>query len=366
MLAEALVFLERYMEAEPHLRRLADLAPDDPAAWFNLGNAYEDLAGAEASRLLQSDPESAFALALAGEARAQRGQSTAAFHLYRQAMERKPEVRGLHAAVAAIYRGAGHDEWAAAEEGKALLLPKADCTRALLECAFLAGKHRDVVAGAAKTQGPEARYWAARAYAALAEQAYGRLAALPPSALFHERMATLRRQERRHAESAAHWRKAIAMVPEDPRLRMELAVSLRQDRDFAGAQAVLDDLLAAAPDAPDLTYFAGDVRLARDEPALAIPFLEKAVRLEPGAPHPHGALGRAYALVGRPADAIVHLKQALPADVDGSLHYQLARSLQAAGRSEEARLALQDYEEFRKASRAGDAPAGELPLTPPR
>lgn len=365
LLAEALVSLERHAEAEPHLRRLARQAPADPAAWFNLGNAYEELAGEAAGRLVAADPDSSFALALAAEARAQRGQSTAAFHLYREAMEKTPAIRGLHAAVAAIYRAAGHDDWAAVEEQKARALPRADCTRAALECAFLAGKHHDVVAAAAKVEAPEARYWAARAYAALSEQAYERLAALPPSALFHERMATQRRQERRHAESAAYWRKAIALEPDDPRLRMELAVTLRQDRDFAGAQQVLDDLMAAAPDAPDLNYFAGDVRLARDEPALAIPFLEKAVRLAPGAPHAHGALGRAYALVGRANDAIVHLKQALPADVDGSLRYQLARSLQAAGRAEEARLALRDYEDFRRA-RAEAEPAGEAPITPPR
>ena len=57
----------------------------------------------------------------------------------------------------------------------------------------------------------------------------------------------------------------------------------------------------------------------------------------PAAPHAHGALGRAYALAGRAADAIPHLKQALPADVDGSLRYQLARAYQAAGQADEAR-----------------------------
>jgi len=108
------------------------------------------------------------------------------------------------------------------------------------------------------------------------------------------------------------------------------------------------------------------VLLARDEPARAIPFLEKAVRLESGAPHAHGALGRAYALMGRAADAITHLKQALPADVDGSLRYQLARSYQAAGQAEQARLALQDYEEFRKSFRAGSEGDDEAAITPPR
>lgn len=366
MLAEALVASERYAEAEPHLRRLARLAPADPAAWFNLGNAYEELAGQALADLAERDPESPFALALAAEARSRRDQRNAAFHLYRKAIERGPATRGLHAAVAGIYRSAGHPDWAAVEEQKERRLPKPDCARDRLECAFSERKYREVVAAAARSEGSEARYWRARAYGELASQAFGRLAALPASALFHERMAQVRRNERRYPESVEHWRRAIALSPEDPRLRMNLAVTLRQNRDFAGAQQVLEELLGAAPEAPDLNYFLGDVLLARDEPARAIPFLEKAVRLEPRAPHAHGVLGRAYALVGRAADAITHLKQALPADVDGSLRYQLARSYQATGQAEQARLALQDYEEFRKSSLAGSEPSDEAAITPPR
>jgi len=366
MLAEAFVTAGRYAEAVPHLSRLAQLAPTDPGAWFNLGNAYEELAGGLVARLMDEHPDSAFTLALAAEARARGGQPSGAFHLYRQAMAAaKPGIRGLHGAVAAIYRNAGHTEWADVEVLKERLLPQADCLRDRAECAFQAARYQDVIAAPARADDAKTLYWRARAYDRLASQAFDRLAALPPSALFHEHMAQVRRHERRHSESADHWRKAIAMAPADPRLRMELAVTLRQQRDLEGAQRVLDELLAKAPDAPDLNYFVGDILLARDQPENAIPFLEKAVRLEPDAAHAHGALGRAYALVGRAADAVPHLKQALPADVDGSLRYQLARSYQAAGRDEDARLALQDYEAFRK-ERATPEPAEDLALTPPQ
>jgi predicted Zn-dependent protease len=366
MLAEALVATEDYAAAEPHLRRLARSAPADPAAWFNLGNAYEELAGQAAAELREGYPDSPFALALAAEERSKRGQSAAAFHLYRKAIERGPEVRGLHAAVAGIYRSAGHPDWAALEEQKERRRAKPDCARQRVECAFLARRYHDVVAAAAGPSEPDARYWRARAYAELASQAFGRLAALPPSALFHERMAEERRNERRYTDSIDHWRRAMVLSPEDPRLRMELAVTLRQNRDFAAAQEVLEELHRAAPDAPDLNYFLGDVLLAREEPARAIPFLEKAVRLDPSAPHAQGALGRAYALAGRPADAISHLKQALPADVDGSLRYQLARAYQATGQQEQARLALQDYEVFRGSLDAGSDTGDEGAITPPR
>ena len=90
------------------------------------------------------------------------------------------------------------------------------------------------------------------------------------------------------------------------------------------------------------------------------------VALEPGRAEAHGGLGRAYALAGRAADAVPHLKQALTADTDGSLRYQLARCYQAIGQTEKAELALKDYEEFLKATQPGPgANAQHATITPP-
>jgi predicted Zn-dependent protease len=366
MLADGLVSLQRYAEAEPHLRRLAQAAPADPAVWFNLGKTYEELAGRAFEDLLKRDPESPFGLALVADARLAQDQRTAAFHLYRLALERRPGFRGLHAAVAGIYRATGHPEWARVEEEKERALPPPDCARDKLECAFAAGKHRDVAAAASRLKTPEAYYWLARAYNELALESFGRLAALPPSPQSHEWTAVTHRDEQRYAESVEQWRKAIALAPGDPRLKMELAVTLRLNRDLPAAQRVLEELVQALPDAPEPNYLLGDVWLAREQPERALPFLEKSVRLEPKEPQARGALGRAYALVGRPAEAILHLQQALPADTDGSLRYQLARSYQAAGQTEQAQAAMKDYEEFRKAAQAASESAGPgAAITPP-
>jgi predicted Zn-dependent protease len=366
MLADAFLALERYAEAEPHLRRLSTLAPSEPAVWFSLGRAYEELAGEAFAKLVKRDPESPFALALVADVRRKQDQRTAAFHLYRLALERRPGLRGLHAAVAGIYRAAGYSDWARVEDEKEKRLPPADCARDVLECAFAAGRHRDVAARAAKLQTPEAAYWRARAYNELATESFGRLAALPPSPQSHEWLARGARNEERYGESVEQWRRAIALAPSDPRLRMELAVTLRLARDFSAAQPVLEALVRELPDVPEPNYFLGDVLLAQEQPERALPFLEKSVRLEPNEPQARGALGRAYALVGRPAEAIPHLQQALAADTDGSLRYQLARSYQAAGRPDEAQAALRDYEAFRKAAqeqaRAATAAAA---ITPP-
>jgi predicted Zn-dependent protease len=236
-----------------------------------------------------------------------------------------------------------------------------------LECAFEAGRYGQVVSAAAGgTSTPEKTYWLSRAYGELAAQALARLTALPPSVHSHEWLAQIARNGRRYAEAADHWRKALALSPGDPRLTTELAVTLRAARDLPGAQRLLEEVLRKDPDNPEPNYLLGDLLLARDEPERAIPLLEKAVRIAPREPHGQGALGRAYALVGRSADAIPHLKEALPVDEDGSLRLQLARAYQAAGRAELARAAMRDYEDFKKAAQADEgpsAPAGAI--TPP-
>jgi tetratricopeptide (TPR) repeat protein len=365
-LADALVILDRHAEAEPHLRRLSRASPKDPVVWFALGKTYEALAGQAFGRLLERDPESALTLALVAEARLDEGQTTAAFQLYRRALERAPSQRGLHAGVAEVYRRTGHADWAALEEDKEKSLSKVDCARDALECAFAAGKHREVLAAASKLETPVASYWLARSCNALAVEAFARLTALPPSAPSHEWTASFERNAGRYAESAEEWRKAIALAPGEPRLKLELAVTLRLNQDLAGAQQVLEGVRRDGFDTPEASYLLGDVLLARQQPEPAIPLLEKAVRLEPKLLEAHGALGRAYALVGRPADAIPHLERALATDSDGSLRYQLARSYQAAGRPDDARRALADYEAFRKAAGAGKEASGQgVAITPP-
>jgi predicted Zn-dependent protease len=366
MLVDSYLAQNRPAEAEPHLVRLAREAPKDPAVWFALGKTYEALAGLSFQELSEKDPDSPFGLALLAEARLDEGRTTTAFRLYREAIARSPGQRGLHAAVAEIYRRTGHPEWAAAEEAKEQALPKANCARHVLECAYAEGRHYDVLTLSARAGTPAALYWRARASNQLAVAAFERLTALPPSVQSHEWAATVHRTSGRHAEAVEEWRQALALAPGDPALKVELAASLRAKQDLAEAQSLLEDALRRAPDFAEASYLLGDVLLARQQAEPAVAHLEKAVRLEPGMLEAHGALGRAYALVGRPADAVPHLEKALPTDADGSLRLQLARALQAAGEAGKARSALADYEAFRKArgeAEGGDEAGGGL--TPP-
>ncbi|HSB61569.1 MAG TPA: tetratricopeptide repeat protein, partial [Vicinamibacteria bacterium] len=73
MLAEALVALERYEAAAGQLRELADLAPQDPRAWYGLGRSYEGVARLAFEELQRSAPESHYLLLLVAEAMTSEG-----------------------------------------------------------------------------------------------------------------------------------------------------------------------------------------------------------------------------------------------------------------------------------------------------
>ena len=60
------------------------------------------------------------------------------------------------------------------------------------------------------------------------------------------------------------------------------------------------------------------------------------------------ALGLALVALNKNAEAIPHLKKALPLDDDGSLHYSLARAYRAAGETELAGGAMQQYQRIQK------------------
>src|SRR6266480_1209674 len=118
LLASALLSLDRPTEAANQYHKLAELDPGSSAAWYGLGRSYESLSVRAFDELQQTAPESEYWLALVGDARLREQQFSSAFYLYRRALEKTPAMRGLHRAVAEIYRQTEHPDWASMEEEK--------------------------------------------------------------------------------------------------------------------------------------------------------------------------------------------------------------------------------------------------------
>jgi predicted Zn-dependent protease len=302
-------------------------------------------------------------LRLVADTRLSQQQYPSAFFLYREALNRAPEMRGLHAAVAEIYRRTDRAEWAEAETKQEAALGSPDCAAASPECDFLAGK-LDAVTNA-KGDAPEARYWRARAYAALAVKAFSSLETLPASPAKHDITAQLLAQQKRHADAAAEWKKALALAPGEPGFEAAYAMQLFLAGDIVEARPLLEKQLAAAPGDAQWNFFLGDILLREQDPEKAASLLKKAVAADPQLLPAHHALGRALMALDLPEEAIPHLKAALDTDQDGSLHYQLAQAFIRTGRRDEARAPLAKSQELRQAAEARQSDAQSMEITAP-
>jgi predicted Zn-dependent protease len=365
VLSEALLSLGRLEQAAKRFQILAQQDAGNPKVWYGLGLSYERLAQRDFEELEEVALGSAYWLVLVAESRLKVTQYYSAFYFYRQALAKMPSMRGVHGGLAEVYRKTSHADWAAIEEEKERAMPPPDCNVQKLECEFQTGRYLDVVASPdARTA--EAYYWRTRAYNQLALEAFSGLGQLSPSAEMHELIAKMESSRRQYVESVREWREALKLSPGNPHLQEGLAVALYQSRDLQGARALFEDLLKREPDSAELNYMLGDTLLNSQKPQDAIPYLNKAVTLDPQLLAAHSSLARSYLALGEAEKAVPHLKAALPIDEDGSLHYQLGRAYQARGELALAREMLKKYQEIHNAQEAANKTVEkEVEITPP-
>jgi predicted Zn-dependent protease len=365
VLGEALFALGRPEDAAKHFRVLV-AGGGSAKAWYGLGLCYERLAQGNFAELEKVALGSAYWLELVAESRLKLNQYNGAFFFYRQALEKMPSLRGVHAALAEIYRKTNHPDWAAVEEQSERAMPPPDCSAQKLQCDFQRGLYLDLVTSSEDMKTPESYYWRTRAFNQLALESFSRLGQLPPSAEMHELMAKIESSRRQYVESARQWQAALELSPGQPHLQEGLAIALYQSGDLQGARAIFEELLKRQPDSAELNYMMGDTLLNAQQPQDAVVYLKKAVTLLPGMIAAHSSLARAYLALGDAEKAIPHLKAALPIDTDGSLHYQLGRAYQARGEMEPARDMLKKYREIHQAQEAENkAVEKEVEITPP-
>ena len=367
-LADALWALERFAPAVQEYLTLAGQVPQDPRAWYGLGQSYEGLARVALKRLQVAAPDSDYVLRLVADTMIAEGRLANAFRLYREALEKRPRLAEAHDALARIYEGSGHPEWAAIERERSRGIPPLDCRAPSLECDFHARRYASVLTKAHGLGTAEGLYWESRAARQLATDAFSRLEQLPPSAeATLRRVELLRSRQRTQArEVIGDLTKAAQIWPEDIRIRRELATVLLMVGDSEAAQPILEDLLKREPESPEAALALGETLLKAQQPARAIGLLERVVRHDPRMLPAQAALGQAYVAAGEMTKAITPLEAALETDEDGSLHYQLARAYRATGRAEQASRALARFQELRKSADAeAQSLREEFQITPP-
>jgi len=348
MLADAEASQNLLEEASKHYRQLTVANEADPRAWYGLGKAYEALATNSFDRLNKLAPQSPYVAVLLADTRLQRRQYRSAFFFYREAQKTLPELPGLHAGLALVYKATEHADWAEAEEKFEERIPPPDCTEQPVACAFLAGNFLDAVMTVPTGATPATLFWLTRAYNQLAGNAFEKLGGLPESVQVHAFKAQTFHDHKQDLEAAEEWRAALKLSPDDAKLKQELASALFDAKDYQGALPLVEEQLRHEANSRELNYLMGASLWRTEQAEKALPYLQAAVRGGSEFLPADAELGLTLVALGKNADAIPYLKKALALDDDGSLHYSLARAYRGAGQTQLADEMMGQYQKIQK------------------
>lgn len=327
-------------------------AAQTPRALYESGKRYANESIQAFNQLLKKNPESGYVLALLGEVKTKEREYTAALYAYGEAAKRMPRLRGVHAAMAEIYRSQGKPEQAASEAEQEEKLGNPDCAAERLYCDFAAAQFERLAHAVQGKQDTESLYWQTRVDNELSLRALIELGHLPDSPELHAVKAQIFHDQAQYPQAASEWRKVLELSPGDRDAEHQLATALYLSHDYQATLPELQRLLQKEPASANLNFFVGDSLLAMEKIDEAIPYLETALKLDSTLLPAQASLGLCYARRGETQKAIPHLKAALSLDNDGSLYYQLAKAYGATGQPALARQMMAEYQKLRNNSTA--------------
>lgn len=219
----------------------------------------------------------------------------------------------------------------------------------LATCSYDSGDYRQAFTAAGsilKTApaDPAALYWRALASSRLAAPmllAAG--AAGPNSYRVHVLLGESYRQMEKIPDAEAEYRKAIALRPEREAAYLGLATVYWQQKDYDQALPQLRKALAASPHDPEASFLMASILVAHHQYSGAEPYAAAALRAEGRTVlYAHALLSKIDATKGDTHAAIKQIELALPADEDGSLHFQLYTLYKKEGQTSAAAAALRE------------------------
>jgi len=230
------------------------------------------------------------------------------------------------------YARSGHYSWcssALSEPGLHLSVAE---LRLLSLCSYYIGRDDLVMSATAQVLksdpgDAEALYWRIQSTERLGLAALTTATDInPDSASLHALSADLLREKGDLKGATEEYRKAIALKPEFLAAHLGLARVLNSDHNSDAAEYELRYVVDVNADDPQANYLLGEILVNRQNLPEAFPYLVKALQIKSEERfYVHADLSRVYEERGDLVQAIEEMKQALPADVDGSYHYRLGR-----------------------------------------
>jgi len=225
----------------------------------------------------------------------------------------------------------------------------------LAECAYDSGDFRTSFKASQQllntdTQNALAWYWRTKASEILAVNVLVQAGAAEPNSLkVHVLLGDAYRGRQMFKEAEAEYRKAIQLDPHDLAANLGLAATLQDVSRLDEALPQVKTVLQLAPQDPSANFIMANILVYRHEFDQAEPYAKIALHGDPSSlPRVHALLGKIYAFQDHIGEAIRELKQALPDDPDGSLHYQIGRLYRQVGDEKAASEALRQSETLRK------------------
>jgi tetratricopeptide (TPR) repeat protein len=228
----------------------------------------------------------------------------------------------------------------------------------LIEIYYAAGDLEKAagVAGALrrlKPADPDILYTANRIYADLADEAMLALSmAAPKSARMHQAMAHELARQGDNQGAIAHYREALKLDPDVPGGHFELAEMLNGASGSSGeleAEREYQAALKANPFDARSECRLGEIAAKRNEAKAAYTHYGRALELQPNDLDANLGMARALISLKQPEKAEPLLKRAVQIDPTYAIaHYRLAALYRAAGRSEEARTELAEFQKYKE------------------
>lgn len=154
-----------------------------------------------------------------------------------------------------------------------------------------------------------------------------------------------------HAGATQQFRAAVKANPQEPNVHFGLGYLLWTQGQYEEAAEEFEAELANVPNNAQVLAYLADANLKMNHPTVALPLIEKAIRINPRMELPHLDLGILYADSGHRADALRELRVAAklsPNDVN--VHWRLAHLYQAMGRTDEANAEFNNTKNLNKAA----------------
>lgn len=276
---------------------------------------------------------------------------------------RKLESRSTHlsGSAAQLYAG-GHYTACAERIAETPGPPDLSDRMLMMPCSYYAGDYWTTFVSssgilAREHENLQALFWLSKAAMKLALGALTQAGSIDPNAYrVHVLLAETYGVMKQYENSETEYRKAIRLRPEDLAAHLGLGTIYWRQMKFDTAEPELSLVLAANPSDAQANYMMGNILVTRHQFEKAEPLLKTGVHAagEVGL-RAHEALGKAYFSTGRTQDAIEELRQALPADRDGSIHYQLYLAYKKAGDTSSAKVALRESDLLRERRKASAA-----------